>query len=564
MEKQRKSSPIGKLTRRNFLRLTATAAAAGVSFGGVTLTHAITNPEMFTRYSNEFEHLLPPSESTIAELINLYLNHDNKAQFLMALATYEKEVAVAPEDLSPTGSGEHWLPNSSVVKVKDFVKLAESLLLFERLLLNEQDRLLAVRRVYQHYCINTDGPIPLKDAEDSFDVFDWIKEYGELFNIEFELVEEGGASPIETLMKIDDPAKPVRCGSFDRLNGWSGARSLRMGGRLLNQARYGRSDVIPSMLFTFEPNTTKYNITNALCLSEYSQLAYMKEAYVQKFLKSTHLGFDEVHWIEDQKTDTQGFVAVKENYIVVSFRGTKEPRDFLTDLKIRKKPFLSKRLFRSAPKGRVHRGFNGAFESIKKDLDAVLDTVEDQRTGRPIFVTGHSLGAAVAQLAACYLSENRNIASVYTFGSPRVGDEKFSQHYERQLKDRTFLHINNSDIVTKIPMRLLGFRHVALPARQFDENHALTELSEVTEDAAEGMSNSAIREANKKMSIQAAEQIALSQAYTSIEELTDIRTSPVYSSSTEFNSGMVSDHGISQYLFKFACAIVDDKLSALG
>ena len=63
---------------------------------------------------------------------------------------------------------------------------------------------------------------------------------------------------------------------------------------------------------------------------------------------------------------------------------------------------------------------------------------------RKIWMTGHSLGAALATLAA---DRYGNVQGVYTFGSPRVGDGAFKKNFEVEA----YRIVNNKDIVTRVP-----------------------------------------------------------------------------------------------------------------
>jgi len=78
--------------------------------------------------------------------------------------------------------------------------------------------------------------------------------------------------------------------------------------------------------------------------------------------------------------------------------------------------------------GRVHRGFAAALDGIWPALTEKLRPHLDRQ--RPLVIAGHSKGAALATLAAWRLhQEGHPVAAVYTFGSPRVGNAAFAEHY---------------------------------------------------------------------------------------------------------------------------------------
>jgi hypothetical protein len=78
--------------------------------------------------------------------------------------------------------------------------------------------------------------------------------------------------------------------------------------------------------------------------------------------------------------------------------------------------------------GRVHRGFAAALEGIWQPLTAKLRQLGDST--RRLVITGHSKGAALATLAGWrFHQEGRPVEAVYTFGSPRVGNDAFAEHY---------------------------------------------------------------------------------------------------------------------------------------
>lgn len=160
----------------------------------------------------------------------------------------------------------------------------------------------------------------------------------------------------------------------------------------------------------------------------------------------------------------------ESSVIIVAFRGTKCIRDFITDAEFFRIPFF---VCAGDPKpaGAVHAGFLLGARSV---IDAVHDAVASVQAAAgslPVFLTGHSLGAAQATLAALML-ERRGVAvaGVYTFGSPRAGDAAFRNAFNacpdpqapnsNPLADRAFRFVNQLDIVPRVPGWLAGFRHV--------------------------------------------------------------------------------------------------------
>ena len=49
---------------------------------------------------------------------------------------------------------------------------------------------------------------------------------------------------------------------------------------------------------------------------------------------------------------------------------------------------------------------------------------------------------------------------LYTFGQPRVGGKTFARNFDLDFKSRTFRFVNNNDVVTRVPTRAMGYRHV--------------------------------------------------------------------------------------------------------
>ncbi|MGI2176557.1 lipase family protein [Shewanella ulleungensis] len=96
----------------------------------------------------------------------------------------------------------------------------------------------------------------------------------------------------------------------------------------------------------------------------------------------------------------------------------------------------------------VHAGFNKTFESIKSQLAILLD----QLGNRPVHCVGHSLGGAIANLAAVWIRSNYKIpVKLYTFGSPRVGFNAYAMQTETSLHG-IYRAVHRSDPVPMVPV----------------------------------------------------------------------------------------------------------------
>lgn len=136
---------------------------------------------------------------------------------------------------------------------------------------------------------------------------------------------------------------------------------------------------------------------------------------------------------------TQAYLASNDEFTVLAFRGTEADRmkDIRADCKATQT---------TCPTGeRVHSGFMQQYDDISFKLEAALD--EKDVTDRPLFITGHSLGGAVATIAARRLDAERRIAACYTYGSPRVGTEDWVS----QIKTPTYRIVNSADPVPIVP-----------------------------------------------------------------------------------------------------------------
>lgn len=200
----------------------------------------------------------------------------------------------------------------------------------------------------------------------------------------------------------------------------------------------------------FDAGTTRYCGENALVLFDCARLAYETADVVESKLTS-EWNFNHVRFFNGPST--QAFVAAKDDCIVVSFRGSEEIADWFRNLDIN---------LVSGPVGRVHNGFQTALNEIWGGNEGMETTVRDLRNnGQTVWLTGHSLGAALAVLAAVKLNLQSAIPAngLYTLGQPRVGNAEFITAFNDSFGGRAFRFVNNNDIITRVPPWIRGYRH---------------------------------------------------------------------------------------------------------
>jgi len=129
-----------------------------------------------------------------------------------------------------------------------------------------------------------------------------------------------------------------------------------------------------------------------------------------------------------------------KEFYALAFRGTEVTSigDIRTDLKFSQVASVSS-------KGFIHQGFQEAFQLVHREIQDYLD--KPGMEPLPLFITGHSLGGALATIAAKELKYRHGIAACYTYGSPRVGDEE----WVKEIKVPVYRVVNSADPVTWLP-----------------------------------------------------------------------------------------------------------------
>lgn len=200
-------------------------------------------------------------------------------------------------------------------------------------------------------------------------------------------------------------------------------------------------------------------------LGDAKEAATFLSAFASRLLSGRSLGLECFRKILDDAgfellevidvAETQGFVcrrsvATEPPYVVIAFRGTeKKVQDWLTDANCIPEDVGNG--------GKVHRGF---LKALTGNRDASERTVKDivesalasgkgqdaQGKRLPVFMTGHSLGGALAVLTTVLVAPDVD-GACYTYGGPRVANYEFF----RRVKTPVYRVVNCADAVPRVP-----------------------------------------------------------------------------------------------------------------
>jgi hypothetical protein len=155
-------------------------------------------------------------------------------------------------------------------------------------------------------------------------------------------------------------------------------------------------------------------------------------------------------------TDTYAYVGSRGKTAEVVFRGTTNFENWIANA-----DFSHVSPYANLPGSFVHQGFYTDYLSLAPTLKSALNTLIAHSNVTEVYFTGHSLGAALATLAAYDIAPTLRIPSgIYTFGSPRVGNKVFTDAFYK-LFPNSFRVTNMDDPVPHLPPTDLGYHHVA-------------------------------------------------------------------------------------------------------
>lgn len=214
----------------------------------------------------------------------------------------------------------------------------------------------------------------------------------------------------------------------------------------------------------------KRQVKDLMLSCAYSQIAYneyshVKQRYAQRQVSRLLKYYDGTQNLNHKlKRDAQAYMFKHGAKLIITFRGTMSKDDFLDAIDVRH-AILD-------PSGsRVHNGFYQQFKSIEpsitSDICSIMEYQKEEQKSiiNEIIFTGHSMGGALAALAAGYygaLSTLYNLSSVrmlcHTFGNPVFADSTLGRDILSHVDDHICVFMTE-DVIPFIPIHS-DFKHL--------------------------------------------------------------------------------------------------------
>lgn len=173
-------------------------------------------------------------------------------------------------------------------------------------------------------------------------------------------------------------------------------------------------------------------------------------------------------WQLFKNTHVEGYFARYNDDLFIVFRGSDGTPDWIDNFKFWKRdtPYRE-----SGTKKRIkiHSGFLGQYMLIRNIVHAKVEKHLQEYPSSKIYVSGHSLGGALAQVCAIdvqynffpFILEATDRLECITFGSTRVGNWAFKKSFNKRVLNAR-RYVNGDDVVCKIPPSIMFFKHTAM------------------------------------------------------------------------------------------------------
>lgn len=175
-------------------------------------------------------------------------------------------------------------------------------------------------------------------------------------------------------------------------------------------------------------------------------------------------GMQRVQQVVSDKGSISALIGRLHGRCVVGFRGSARIKNWLLNLASAWHANPNRYGINCTSEGKdcwVGSGWLRAYRRIREYIRGNLTAIGCQPGRDNVTVTGHSLGAAVAQIAMFdFSAQGYHIDTSYVFGSPRVGDTTWARAFETRLGLSTVFRVTfHHDPVPRLPSQTFGYMH---------------------------------------------------------------------------------------------------------
>ncbi|KAI9294426.1 alpha/beta-hydrolase [Neoconidiobolus thromboides FSU 785] len=190
-----------------------------------------------------------------------------------------------------------------------------------------------------------------------------------------------------------------------------------------------------------------------------------------------------VHIFEEADKGGRGYLALDDlkKQIIISFRGSANIQNWLSNIGIFQQEYSIPNQG-SPVKFHVHGGFLDALHALQNSFNPQLEKLLNAHPEYKLIVTGHSLGGAIANLAAIEIRDKFNLSwdniELYTYGQPRVGSKEFAEWFDTQTLTVARV-VNKRDIVPHNPARATLYHHINNEIYLWDDKITVCKTNEL-------------------------------------------------------------------------------------
>ena len=200
-----------------------------------------------------------------------------------------------------------------------------------------------------------------------------------------------------------------------------------------------------------------YSTKLAQRMIQISSITYESESSILNWNCSLckTVSFSHPKVVQNSSNSVFGLIGYSPEYnkIIVAWRGSVDIANWILNFK------TTRTSYPLCSGCSVHVGFNQGFNSVKSQVEPLVEFLMEKYPSASIYITGHSLGGALAVMSAAHLHNKYNLVEkLYPLGQPRVGNDAFAQFMTAFIPN-TYRIVHYADEVCHLPQSILGFKH---------------------------------------------------------------------------------------------------------